>query len=428
MTSKIIVKAFGDSDNDQVFTKADSIGAGKKVILQDVNGKKLVVMTTDSTGHCTFNVATGTYIITRNFPKGFELANPSPPGSKGITVVVGTAETKEVHIGSKTIGSKTIGSKTIGSTTVESISKPLLAISQIVKGVVGPSVPNDRIIYSQAGQVTYASYLIDQLRVKTLRAWQTCDGRPRGVKPKNFDSLRVWAADGVYPTFVLATQDWNRGLPTAETSKATATEIVDAIAGLKCSVEIGNEPNIGGYWPGKDPKKFVDTYANPMYEIFHAAGIEVIGAGVSWDVNYVGSLIDAGLKCDRYGFHPYRKTAAELDNQLRQLSKIVGDKKVDLTEFNTFLGPNYRLMAKPNDALGRSPAMSATTVTEIQKASWDVLKTYPMIGRVHYFIDYSKAWKHTTGPLCLLEEVYGKDTKVIRYKPTAFANDFYSQV
>lgn len=278
--------------------------------------------------------------------------------------------------------------------------------------------------------------LLRHWKVTGFRNWFNCDYRARPCMTRQaFDSVRNWAKLGFNPTVCLANQSWPGGiLPTITQARDCAKRLADIAGDIPhLRFEVGNEPNLNiglaSYWPGQNAAAFVERVGNPMYEALHAAGIEVVSASVVYSIDYLKTLLKAGLQFDALGFHPYRPSAIEHASMLIQVASLAGGKPVDLTEWNLYLGGNYRANFDPKHALCKTPKRSAAYIIDQQHKAWAILKTIPAIRNVAYFMSTSPGasqhqWKHNTGPLCLIETTGAGKAKTAR--TTVFAEKFFA--
>ena len=104
--------------------------------------------------------------------------------------------------------------------------------------------------------------------------------------------------------------------------------------------EIGNEVDSKTYFDGT-LQQYVTNYLAPAYQALHAAGEQVVSAGVSWNPQDIQTLINDGVLnyCDDIGFHPYangvasqKANIAELEDDRRR-AQAVGRDRVERSWF-----------------------------------------------------------------------------------------------
>lgn len=429
---------FGDSDGDKKYNPAKDSPGPNRIVRLRVSGKEIANVYTDESSFYEFcGLTAGTYEVTRDYPKGYQMANPTVPGTNVIVVKLADKQAVTVDVGSMVVSADDNSSSSSSNSSNSSASSASSESNggNIPAGVMGleKGVCSLSSIFSLAGiQSPYGKVsaldLVRKWGVKHTREWEGCDYRiDSSAKKSDYDYLRHMKAAGLKTFVCFATQNWNRGEPTkASDTRDCFNRTLDLAGDCIDFWEIGNEPNSSGYWPSQNPSKFVDLVGNPAYEVLHAAGKQIVSASVTYDVSFVQKLLSAGLVMDYVGFHPYRETASALKSLMASLVAVTGSRKIALTEWNTFLGSYYRANFQPKSSLSKFPALSAGTIVQRQIDSWNVLKAIPQVSHAAYFISHSpKAsdgtmWKHTTGPLELV------DTYAM--KTTPFSDDFFAKV
>ena len=420
---------FGDSNGNKQFDPTIDSPGDNRIVRLRLNGKEIATVVTDEKSEYEFcGLAAGTYELTRDYPKGFQMANPTKEGTNIIEVTLAEKEAKTVNIGSMAIPKK----PDVVVVTPEPDPKPNnpepTPSRPKFKGCCALStIYRVTDIQSPYGLIT-GEALIKKWACTHTREWLSSNYRPVANKKKSdYDGLRRLKALGLDVAACFATEDWSKGEPTkASETRDCFNRWLDLVGDTIDYWEVGNEPNLPGYWPSMNAQKFVDLVGNPAYEVLSKAGKKVVSASVTYDVPFVKRLFDAGLKADMVGFHPYRETASALKKLMEMLVGVVGTKPIALTEWNTFLGPYYRANTQPKSKKAKFPAMSADTIVTRQIDSWNVLKAIPTVEMVSYFISHSpkddegNQWKHTTGPLELVD-MYAKKT-------TPFSDNFFAKV
>jgi hypothetical protein len=99
--------------------------------------------------------------------------------------------------------------------------------------------------------------------------------------------------------------------------------------------EIGNEPNRPPFWHGT-PSQYVNTVLKAAWNVLHAAGEKVVGAGPTFDVAFCKKLVDAGyLKyVDYANFHPYGHTVDQVIQHMKGAIQVYKGKPVIFSEWN----------------------------------------------------------------------------------------------
>jgi len=99
--------------------------------------------------------------------------------------------------------------------------------------------------------------------------------------------------------------------------------------------EIGNEPNQRSFWRGT-PSQYVTTVLKAAWDVLHAAGEKVVGAGPTFDLGFCQKLVDAGyLKyVDYANFHPYGHTVQQVLDHMNGAKTVYKGKPVIFSEWN----------------------------------------------------------------------------------------------
>ena len=99
--------------------------------------------------------------------------------------------------------------------------------------------------------------------------------------------------------------------------------------------EIGNEPNQKSFWQGS-PSQYVNTILKAAWNVLHAAGEKVVGAGPTFDLGFAQKLVDAGYLnyVDYANFHPYGHSVAQVLSNMTGAVKIYNGKPVLFSEWN----------------------------------------------------------------------------------------------
>jgi titin len=126
-------------------------------------------------------------------------------------------------------------------------------------------------------------------------------------------------------------------IPTLEQSTAFFNYVANYKDALKYVDlwEIGNEPNIWGFWRGT-AEEYVNLVLKPAYEAFHPLGALVVGAGPTWDVNYAKKLVSYGYLnyVDYANFHPYGSTPEEVYTRAIGARDAFAGKPILFSEWN----------------------------------------------------------------------------------------------
>jgi hypothetical protein len=99
-------------------------------------------------------------------------------------------------------------------------------------------------------------------------------------------------------------------------------------------IQVGNEPNHYKSWHGG-----IDGYMKLLkvaWSELHPAGMKVLGAGVTWDINACKELKSKGYLnyVDYAAFHPYANSPQGVINLLRQGRAVYDSKPLILSEWN----------------------------------------------------------------------------------------------
>jgi len=99
--------------------------------------------------------------------------------------------------------------------------------------------------------------------------------------------------------------------------------------------EIGNEPNIPGFWKGTG-EEYVNLVLKPAYEVLHPLGALIVGAGPTWDVNFAKKLVTYGYLdyVDYANFHPYGSTPEEVYTRAVGARDAFAGKPILFSEWN----------------------------------------------------------------------------------------------
>ena len=169
---------FGDSDKSKSFTAADTISPGRTVKLLPANK----IVTADNDGNYIFdNLDPGNYQITRDFPKGFKMANPTNQGGNTIDVTIAAGESKKVDIGSAYIDESLYSKKATISGTVFGDSDGNKVFSE------GDSEGTQRVVHLNPGNISTTSDNHSHYRFENLDpgTYQITRDFPKGYKMAN---------------------------------------------------------------------------------------------------------------------------------------------------------------------------------------------------------------------------------------------------
>ena len=429
-TGSISGYVFNDADADGIFDHPGEDGASREVTL--VQNKAKVM--SDATGLYSFKgLPAGTYDITREFPKGYKISNPTSKDGKSITVTLAAGENKEgVNIGSTYISPPTKPPVVDDNDpTPPPINdggnnlKPKKAVCSIF------SIAPDFKVDTNKGKVAWSD-LVQAWKIQLSREWKSTSFN-EGVSSKEFDTARLWKPFGITPTICFHLG--GNPIPKSSQVRDYFKRVVDAANGLPFEAEIVNEPNLTSYYNGTIPQ-LVDEIVNPAYEVLHAAGVKVISPSVTGSTEWLERLFKAGVQCDYAGFHPYRTKASDAIAIHKKVVSIVGGKPIYYTEWNAGLGPNYRLYKDPTNkrktsaqgTLFRTPAMNEDQILKILHDSWDGISKDGELYAGAYFIANSRGWKHTTGPINLLDDTSDANGKLASLRTTRFGEEFYATI
>lgn len=153
--------------------------------------------------------------------------------------------------------------------------------------------------------------LLKDLHVGSVRIWFN---KSESWNPVGGDGIPIAKAyhDAGFRVMMVVGDDI---VPTYEQAKTFFQYVASNPDALKYvdMWEIGNEPNIWGFWKGT-AAEYVNLVLKPAYEVFSPLGEYVVGAGPTWDVNYAKKLVTEGYLnyVDYANFHPYGSTPEEV--------------------------------------------------------------------------------------------------------------------
>jgi hypothetical protein len=177
--------------------------------------------------------------------------------------------------------------------------------------------------------------LLKQLHVGSVRVWftQTESWDPTTSPPNGLAVAKAYHDAGFRVLMVVGDKD----VPTYDQAVAfyqyvaSQPGILDAVDAF----EIGNEPNQPGFWKGT-AQQYVDLNEKAGWDVFHNLGKTVVGAGPTWDVNYVKTLVADGYLnyCDIADFHPYGSSPQEVYTRATGAIAAYMGKPTMFTEWN----------------------------------------------------------------------------------------------
>jgi hypothetical protein len=99
--------------------------------------------------------------------------------------------------------------------------------------------------------------------------------------------------------------------------------------------QIANEVN-WKYSFSDTMENYVNKILKPAYEVFHAAGEKVVGAGITWDVKAAEKIVQLGYLnyVDYAAFHPYGPTAKDVIARTKGAAAAFAGKPLIITEWN----------------------------------------------------------------------------------------------
>jgi hypothetical protein len=99
--------------------------------------------------------------------------------------------------------------------------------------------------------------------------------------------------------------------------------------------EIGNEPNQKSFWKGS-ASQYVNNVLKAAWSVLHPAGMKVVGAGATWDVNFAKTLARAGYTkyVDFANFHTYGPSPQEVYNRAKGARAAFSGKPIIFSEWN----------------------------------------------------------------------------------------------
>lgn len=188
-------------------------------------------------------------------------------------------------------------------------------------------------IVQNEAEFNMANKAMKELGIKSVRLWYSVGSWTGALNTWALNKVHQYKAAGYTVTLAVVAKkptDYN-------TAKNYFERLIDA-PGAKGSVdywELGNEVNHSPYWSGS-LQQYVNTYQKPGWDVLHGEGEKVIGAGVTWDVNALKSLISYGYLdyCDYAGFHPYGENGSIVAQRTLAAKAAVGNKPLIITEWN----------------------------------------------------------------------------------------------
>jgi hypothetical protein len=190
----------------------------------------------------------------------------------------------------------------------------------------------DGISVSDADDVAKSAPHLRKLGITAVRMWSDLEWNQLRNRLA-YDRAIEWHRAGFKVTLLLHDDK----TPTYDQAK-TFFEWVLRRPGLKDAVdrwEIVNEPNKTSYWKGTQ-RDYVQNVLRAASDVFRPRGEEVVGAGPTWDVNALKTLISFGYLdyVDYANFHPYGNTPADQISRLQQVKRLLGDTPLTITEWN----------------------------------------------------------------------------------------------
>lgn len=190
----------------------------------------------------------------------------------------------------------------------------------------------DGISVSDADDVAKSAPHLRKLGITAVRMWSDLEWNQLRNRLA-YDRAIEWHRAGFKVTLLLHDDK----TPTYDQAK-TYFEWVLRKPGLKDAVdrwEIVNEPNKTSYWKGTQ-RDYVQNVLRAASDVFRPRGEEVVGAGPTWDVNALKTLISFGYLdyVDYANFHPYGNTPADQISRLQQVKRLLGDTPLTITEWN----------------------------------------------------------------------------------------------
>lgn len=386
-------KVFGDSNADGIYDPSEPVGTARTVVLLK-DGIQIAQTTSDANGFYQFNnLEAGTYEISRSFPPGYQLSNPTVPNGKTIVVTLNVTQAI-ANIGSKEIPKSSsssapvvptppVNKPTESSSSVQISSSSSIEVSSSSSAIVNP-VPPSSILWGvcdlRSNAVLGASSTIKELNPKVNRVWFSPNGFVSFTKLGSsvIDAIKVYGLTGAIPIICVSDQ------PTQVKGDILKWFIafIEAII-TECNkdpktknmpiwIECGNEPDLepDHYWIG-DIISYVNQYLKPIYQPLktkYQDRVQLCSAGFSWNSDLlISNMPLIAQYCDAIGFHGYLTTLSLL-HRYSDVKKaaIKVNKPVWLTELALGYGKLIKNEPDPTKKAGLQTAWYKDTPKLIQ--------------------------------------------------------------